>query len=40
MDVKSKYLNGALKEEVYVEQPSGYVKAGKEGKMIGRRVKC
>ena len=30
LDVKSAYLNGEIKEEVYVAQPKGFVKKGKE----------
>ena len=33
MDVKSSFLNGYLKEEVYVEQPQGFIVEGKEDKV-------
>jgi hypothetical protein len=34
MDVKSAFLNGDLKEEVYVHQPPGFAIPGKEGKLL------
>lgn len=33
MDVKSTFLNGMIEEEMYVEQPAGYVKKGEEIKV-------
>jgi hypothetical protein len=37
MDVKSAFLNGDLKEEVYVHQSSGFAIPGKEGKVLRLR---
>ncbi|UYV61209.1 hypothetical protein LAZ67_1003818 [Cordylochernes scorpioides] len=32
-DVKTAYLNAELKDEVYLEQPEGFVQAGQENKI-------
>jgi hypothetical protein len=37
MDVKSVFLNGDLKEEVYVHQPPGFAIPDKEGKVLRLR---
>jgi Reverse transcriptase (RNA-dependent DNA polymerase) len=34
MGVKMVFLNGVLKEEVYVEQPLGNIKLGKKQKIL------
>ena len=33
MDVKTSFLNGEFKEEIYIEQPEGFVVPGKEKKV-------
>jgi hypothetical protein len=37
MDVKSAFLNGDLQEEIYVEQPAGFIVARKEHKVLKLR---
>ncbi|CAA6674014.1 unnamed protein product [Spirodela intermedia] len=38
MDVKSVFLNGDLKEEVYVEQPAGFISTGNEHKQFKKEM--
>ena len=33
MDIKTVFLNGELEEEIYIEQPGGFVVPGKENKV-------
>ena len=38
MDVKLAYLHGVLKEEIYMEQPKGFIAQGEEDKVC--RLMC
>ena len=33
MDVKTGFLNGSLKEEIYMDQPIGFISKGQEDKV-------
>nr|KYP76790.1 Retrovirus-related Pol polyprotein from transposon TNT 1-94 [Cajanus cajan] len=37
LDVKSAFLNGVLQEEIYVEQPQGFITKGNEDKVLRLR---
>ena len=38
MDVKSAYLHSEIEEEIYLEQPQGFVKQGKNGQTLVRKL--
>ena len=38
MDVKLAYLHGVLKEEIYMEQPEGFIAKGEENK-VGKLIR-
>ena len=38
MDVKTTFLNGALEEEIYMDQPKGFVVPGQEHKVCKLKI--
>lgn len=40
MDVKTAFLNGVIEEEVYIEQPWGFVVHGKESHVYRLKKLC
>jgi hypothetical protein len=34
MNVKTTFLNGELKEEIYIDQPDGFIVKGQEGRCV------
>ena len=40
IDVKTTILNGKLKEEVYIEQPEGFVAHKKEAMCVEKKEHC
>ena len=37
LDVKSAFLNGYIEEDIYVDQPEGFIKEGKENYVLKLR---
>ena len=37
LDVKSAFLNGYIEEDIYVDQPEGFIKRGKENYVLKLR---
>ena len=37
LDVKSTFLNGYIEEDIYVDQPEGFIKRGKESYVLKLR---
>lgn len=40
LDIKLAFLNGEITEEVYLDQPQGYIQEGDEHKVLRLRKHC